>query len=623
MKKWTLLLLIIVPLLSIGQDQKKIDSLLILLKNAKTDSTKNDLLINVWDHYVDTDGKNAIKFAQRLVDLGKSSKKESILAGGYMRLAISHGYISIDSSLKYNKLALHSYQNRRDTLRTAVIQMNLGVDYTDLGEYDKALKAIDEAFIGFSVMKDTLGMGQSLENRCRLHFVKGFYKLALIDATEAIRHVQKTNNQDYLERMNSRLAEIYNVLGDTIAANKIYNNIINQIDKDVNLRKLLQYRVSQAEMFILHNYNLNIAERILKESKPKIQELGDYLTLINVNNAFANIKIRKKEFQESLKYLDQNKHLFKDFGSDKLKSQTFNMLGSVQLELKNNVKAKEFALNALSLSEKIGILEEQVQAYGILTEIASQNRNYQEALEYQELKSSIYDSLYNIKKVNQIQELNIIHKTEKKEAEITLQKEEINTLNEKAKVDKLTKGLYAGGMFSAFALSGLLFFGFRQRVKKNRIAREKQEEIYKQEIEHKKKELASQTLHLVQKSKFISELKDNLEKVKNSPELFKIEFKRIVMLLKKQSAADKDWEVFKSYFSEVHQDFDEKLQSLNSKITDKELRLASYVKMGLNNTEIADILNVLPSSIHTSKYRLKQKLNIDKELDFDGFIKSL
>ncbi|MFX0556905.1 hypothetical protein ACOCEA_08905 [Maribacter sp. CXY002] len=623
MKKWTLLLLIIVPLLTVGQDQKKIDSLLILLKNAKTDSTKNDLLINVWDHYVDTDGKNAIKFAQRLVDLGKSSKKESILAGGYMRLAISHGYISIDSSLKYNKLALHSYQNRRDTLRTAVIQMNLGVDYTDLGEYDKALKAIDEAFSGFSVMKDTLGMGQSLENRCRLHFVKGYYKLALIDATEAIRHVQKTNKQDYLERINSRLAAIYSVLGDTIASNKIYNNIINQIDKDVNLRKLLQFRVSQAEMFILHNYNLNIAERILKESKPKIQELGDYLTLIQVNNAFANIKIRKKEFQESLKYLDQNKHLLKDFGSDKLKSQTFNMLGSVQLELKNNVKAKEFALNALSLSQKIGILEEQVQAYRILTEIASQNRNYQEALEYQELKSSIYDSLYNIKKVNQIQELNIIHNTEKKEAEITLQKEEINTLYEKAKVDKLTKGLYAGGMASALALFGISVFGYRQRIKKNRIEREKQEEIYKQEIEHKKKELASQTLHLVQKSKFISELKDNLEKVKNSPELFKIEFKRIVMLLKKQSAADKDWEVFKSYFSEVHQDFDDKLKRLNAKITDKELRLASYVKMGLNNNEIAHILNVLPSSIHTSKYRLKQKLDVDKELDFDGFIKGL
>ncbi|UWX56449.1 hypothetical protein NYZ99_09805 [Maribacter litopenaei] len=64
-------------------------------------------------------------------------------------------------------------------------------------------------------------------------------------------------------------------------------------------------------------------------------------------------------------------------------------------------------------------------------------------------------------------------------------------MSEKAKVDKLTKGLYAGGMFSALALFGLSVFGYRQRIKKNRIAREKQEAIYQQEIEHKQKELTS------------------------------------------------------------------------------------------------------------------------------------
>ena len=33
------------------------------------------------------------------------------------------------------------------------------------------------------------------------------------------------------------------------------------------------------------------------------------------------------------------------------------------------------------------------------------------------------------------------------------------------------------------------------------------------------------------------------------------------MLLKKESAEDKDWEVFKSYFSEVHNNFDNKINT--------------------------------------------------------------
>lgn len=46
--------------------------------------------------------------------------------------------------------------------------------------------------------------------------------------------------------------------------------------------------------------------------------------------------------------------------------------------------------------------------------------------------------------------------TEIKETEITLQKETITTLNQKMEISDLKKGLYAGGMFSALAVSGLL-----------------------------------------------------------------------------------------------------------------------------------------------------------------------
>ncbi|MEM8765583.1 MAG: tetratricopeptide repeat protein, partial [Bacteroidota bacterium] len=237
--------------------------------------------------------------------------------------------------------------------------------------------------------------------------------------------------------------------------------------------------------------------------------------------------------------------------------------------------------------------------------------------------NTLNDSLFTIENAKKIKEIQTIYETEKKEAEIALQEEEIKTLNEKARGDKLQKGLYAGGMASALALFGLSVFGFRQRIKKNRIAREKQEEIYKQEIEHKQKELASQTLHLVQKNTFIQELKENLENLKNSPEKFKAEFRRIVMLLKKENASDKDWEVFKTYFADVHNDFDQKLKTLYADISEKEIRLAAFLRMNLTTKEIAATLNVLPDSILKSKYRLKKKLGLDKGTDLNRFLSTL
>jgi tetratricopeptide (TPR) repeat protein len=249
--------------------------------------------------------------------------------------------------------------------------------------------------------------------------------------------------------------------------------------------------------------------------------------------------------------------------------------------------------------------------------------NFKKAYDYQNIRIQYADSIVNKENLEKINELETKYQTEKKEAEIALQKEEIKTLNEKAKVDKLTKGLYAGGMASALALFGLSVFGYRQRIKKNRIAREKQEEIYRQEIAHKKKELASQTLHLVQKNTFLEELKENLENLKNSPDKFKMEFRRIVMLLKKEKASDKDWETFKTYFSEVHNDFDQKLKTLYTDISEKEIRLAAFLRMNLTTKEIAATLNVLPDSILKSKYRLKKKLGLDKETDLTSFLNTL
>lgn len=298
-------------------------------------------------------------------------------------------------------------------------------------------------------------------------------------------------------------------------------------------------------------------------------------------------------------------------------------LGNTYRLLKQDDKALFYLNQGLQIADSTSALDVKKEILGYRSVLYQGQKDYLKALQDFRSFSELKDSLFNKTKSQQIEELKTIYETEKKEAEIVLQEEEIKTLNEKAKVGKLTKGLYAGGMASALALFGLSVFGYRQRIKKNRIAREKQEEILKQEIAHKKKELASQTLHLVQKNTFIQELKENLENLKNSPEKFKMEFRRIVMLLKKQNASDKDWEVFKSYFSQVHNDFDQKLKTLYPEISEKEVRLAAFLRMNLTTKEIAATLNVLPDSILKSKYRLKKKLELDKDMDLTSFLNSL
>jgi DNA-binding CsgD family transcriptional regulator len=54
-----------------------------------------------------------------------------------------------------------------------------------------------------------------------------------------------------------------------------------------------------------------------------------------------------------------------------------------------------------------------------------------------------------------------------------------------------------------------------------------------------------------------------------------------------------------------------------------DLRLCAYLKIGLNSKEIAEIMNILPSSVFVSRSRLRKKLNISAEQDIIEFFNTL
>ena len=340
-------------------------------------------------------------------------------------------------------------------------------------------------------------------------------------------------------------------------------------------------------------------------------------------NSIGGVYLKQDSLIKAKKYLLESLELSKAYGEKQMVGLSTKNLGNVYYKQGLYSKALALFKEAQKISMESGTNTRGVDLYRQIAKANAALGNYKNAYEFRELHFQKYDSIFQEEKIQQINELEVKYQTEKKEAALALQEKEIQTLNQEVEISNLRKGLYAGGMASALALFGLSVFGYRQRIKKNRIAREKQEEIYKQEIAHKKKELASQTLHLVQKNTFLEELKENLENLKNSPDKFKMEFRRIVMLLKKEKASDKDWETFKTYFSEVHNDFDQKLKTLYADISEKEIRLAAFLRMNLTTKEIAATMNVLPDSILKSKYRLKKKLGLDKETDLTGFLNTL
>jgi tetratricopeptide (TPR) repeat protein len=613
-----------------AQEADKLKALELQLKKTDDVDQQLDILENLWKITAYDNAEKAIDYAKQAISIAEQFNLESKTARAYERLGIAHANISeyYKSNEAYIKaIELHIKQNKPRFVSSLI--MNQAINFKDNSEYDSALYYMEKSTEYMDkeagcCKDDTLLLINYNSIKAQIYMEQGKYLLSLDNAVEASRlskmikdsiqyadnlaivgdNNQALNNNDVAIKYLKESLLIYKDQEDT------YYECLTSKSIGELYSKTDPIQIDSARFYLEKSINLAKAINVPLLQMQSLNEYGEFLLRIKDYDKAQSI------FNESLVITNR---LNDEFSTSRIKLG----MGHIALQKRNYSEALKLTNEALALKEKIGLLPGSISAHKQLSDIFQGNNNHEAALREYKIFNKLSDSLYNKEKATRFDELQTKFDTQKKASELLIKEEEIKTLNAQAENDKLTKTLYAIGMISFLAIAGLLYFGFKQRLKRNRIEREKQEEIYKQEIAFKKKELASQTLHLVQKNTFIQELKENLEKIKKSPELFKVEFRRLVMLLKKESAEDKDWEVFKSYFSEVHNNFDNKIKSIASDITEKEIRLASFLRMNLSTKEIASMLNVLPDSVLKSKYRLKKKLALDKEDDLTQFLNSL
>ncbi|GAA4974605.1 tetratricopeptide repeat protein [Algibacter aquimarinus] len=583
MRKILFFLFLSIPLCFSGQNQKKIDSLKASLGNIESNKERMDTYGRLW------------------VATAFKKPKES--------------KIYLDSFSKY---ATNYFPNKRGQK-----ERYTGDYYKSIDNYKEAEKHYLQAVAFYDSVNSKKSLHKSLNSLAEVQRHLGDFESALASVLRSLKEKEADEVSPLI------IAKDYVSIGNIHGMLKNYslsNDYFKKAEK-IYIEKNKRYSTANVKMNIGLNYkNLKIPDSAFKYyyASKNLYEGGSKVFKKSV--LYNNIGVLHEDSGQNdstLFYYNKGLSIAKKYKKANDVILISNNIGNTLLDINQPEKALAYYETGLELSKSTGNNARIMSSYRGLSKAHDMLNNKGKSLNYYKNYVKIKDSLYKIESLETINALEVKYQTEKKESEIAIQQEEIKNLNIKAENDKLTKTLYGIGMFSLLTISGLVFISFRQRIKKNRIEREKQEAIYKQEIAFKKKELASQTLHLVQKNTFIQELKENLVKIKQSPELFKVEFRRLVMLLKKENAEDKDWEVFKSYFSEVHNNFDNKLKDIYADISEKEIRLASFLRMNLSTKEIASMLNVLPDSVLKSKYRLKKKLNLTKETDLMQFLNTL
>ena len=142
------------------------------------------------------------------------------------------------------------------------------------------------------------------------------------------------------------------------------------------------------------------------------------------------------------------------------------------------------------------------------------------------------------------------------------------------------------------------------------------------EIEIKNIELASTSMHLVQKQELLTKIKNDLSKlntnIPSDENLYNL--RKIIRLLSSEEKSGEGWEQFSIYFDKVHANFLEDLKSFYPSVTSNDLKLSAYLKLGLSTKEIAELMRISPRGVEISRYRLRKKLQIASDITLFHFL---
>jgi DNA-binding NarL/FixJ family response regulator len=134
-------------------------------------------------------------------------------------------------------------------------------------------------------------------------------------------------------------------------------------------------------------------------------------------------------------------------------------------------------------------------------------------------------------------------------------------------------------------------------------------------------ELAKKAKECENKNRLLHSLRDKIDKIKATSSESQLRWSEMKRLLDdKMSGEDLTFEL---QMDELHQDFLRQLKSNFPDLTTYDLRLSTYLKTGLSSREIAEIMNVLPSSVNVSRSRLRKKLGLRPEDNLYDFLNQI
>lgn len=382
---------------------------------------------------------------------------------------------------------------------------------------------------------------------------------------------------------------------------------------------------------LLYLDEIDKAIEYLEQAVALHKRLGDRIELAAAFTGLGEAYTKANRNSEALKAYDESLTLNREIGDKSAITTSLTGVGFLHIKLGNINQAAQCAEEALPLAEELGALSVLVRAYKLEAQVGDIQRDYKRAFDALAKYKTFNDSIISNENTREITRMEADYEFQQERDSVAFEQQRVELEFEKEiEQGKVINRAAIGGGLLILIILILLYRSYLIKQNNNKELTSKNEEINslrenekkmaEESLALKERELTNITMLSHEKNELLQQIGDQIGKISNQVD------DRIIPNLKeikqtiKSNISDETWQSFTYHFEQVHPKFFNKLKTKYDDLSQNDLRLCAYIKVGLNNKVIAQMGNVTHAAVKKNVNRLKKKLGISPDDSLRDFI---
>lgn len=463
-------------------------------------------------------------------------------------------------------------------------------------------------------------------NRINMYYNKADY-LESFNATMLISGIfEELGDKQYVALSKIKLAYILREIGEydhaisyLLSADSLFKSI-GDLESSVN------NTLNLANLYYLTGYK-EAAINLLENSLSQYIKNKDTLLIIN---AYQSLYVFHDSLKNKDKYVRSAFRLVQHINNDKLLLGVLTNFADHLFEQKKYDSTYLVSKRILHFASSQDINNYKYSSLFLLSKVYAERQQWDSAYITNIESTENYNKIVNAEKISEINKMQTRIAIDKFKDKLT-----ISDLKSQRQKRQNTFTIIFSTIVILFLM--VVFRNYRkQSLAKTRIkelenyqlnAKLKNEELqnekYVLEIDLKNRELSSTSLLLSEKNSILKNTLKIIEKYNMDGSLSDKLMKPVKTLINDNLQNEDEWEMFKIHFEKVHPDFFTALKIKYPALSETELKYCAYIRIGMSAKQIASMLSVMPRTVVTSRFRIRQKLKLETTDSLDEFLRQI